>query len=353
MTVLFSPFRIDSGTVQPHNSVTESSFYKHIPADLPDADRMRLLLSWCTTRVMNTPPDKSLPKLSVKGTSILQAAQEKMLRLLSEKQVDTRTSASQDDSTLPKLKNEQNESNRRFEVTYTAQIRAYVLFLPTCSLYSPTFRAEKEDEAWKNAIHSYDSYFRKRQAQLEETLIPMSAKSRGKQKATAIDDALDDSQPESLPDRFKAGLAFARSVVKSSPDPSLQQGLKDLEFNVDTLNDRLSRTRAIANIADRAISARFTRLAAEANMEPSHLPGTSLLTDGTPDTDPRELLQALVRVDSQRPLAKVGDAARRAAREVQRIEEKGIEALGERRLTGVPPTPRTPRRGSTPGRERQ
>ena len=72
--------------------------------------------------------------------------------------------------------------------------------------------------------------------------------------------------------------------------------------------------------------------------------------------DVQDVFRALSRVDMARKPAQVGDAARRAAREVQRAQEGG-HAFGERRLTGVaPPTPRkppgTPRRATTPARGR-
>ena len=72
--------------------------------------------------------------------------------------------------------------------------------------------------------------------------------------------------------------------------------------------------------------------------------------------DPRDLLRALARVDSERPPKDVGDSVRRARREVQRA---GAGEGGERRLTsvgagaGAAATAGTPgRRGGTPGRER-
>lgn len=72
-------------------------------------------------------------------------------------------------------------------------------------------------------------------------------------------------------------------------------------------------------------------------------------------TDPQDLLRALSRADAERPQSQVGDAARRAAREVQRAHDAG-GGLSERRLTVAPPTPRkppgTPRRANTPGRAR-
>ena len=86
----------------------------------------------------------------------------------------------------------------------------------------------------------------------------------------------------------------------------------------------------------------------------SYLPTTASRVPST--TDPQDLLRALSRVDARRPQAQVGDAARRAAREVQRAADAN-GGLAERRITGVaPPTPRkppgTPRRGTTPGKGR-
>lgn len=73
-------------------------------------------------------------------------------------------------------------------------------------------------------------------------------------------------------------------------------------------------------------------------------------------TDPQDLLGAMSRLDADRPQTQVGDAARRAAKEVQRAQD-ARGGIAERRLTGVPPpTPRkppgTPRRATTPARGR-
>lgn len=108
------------------------------------------------------------------------------------------------------------------------------------------------------------------------------------------------------------------------------------------------------------------------------MPGSSAAhARGPVKLDPQELLRALTRVDSQRSSDKVSEPARRAAREVRRAEESGA-VLGvsgnERRLTFTEPggggylnggsgagmgglqtpkkMPGTPRRGSTPGRDR-
>ena len=70
--------------------------------------------------------------------------------------------------------------------------------------------------------------------------------------------------------------------------------------------------------------------------------------------DPQDLFRALSLVDRKRPPGMVGDAARRAARDVARAGESGIGAIGERPVQKVPTTPRrgdrTIRRDRTPAR---
>src|SRR6266511_2793202 len=56
---------------QPHNSVLESSFYKHIDTDLHDPERIRQLLIWCSLRAAAAPASSSsaskLPPLSAEA----------------------------------------------------------------------------------------------------------------------------------------------------------------------------------------------------------------------------------------------------------------------------------------------
>src|ERR1700736_3918052 len=40
---------------QPHTSVSDSSFYKHIDCDLPGSSRARQLLIWCSSRALSAP----------------------------------------------------------------------------------------------------------------------------------------------------------------------------------------------------------------------------------------------------------------------------------------------------------
>ena len=72
----------------------------------------------------------------------------------------------------------------------------------------------------------------------------------------------------------------------------------------------------------------------------------SLPLPSSSNDDPQDLIRALTRVDTERPPGDVGDAARRAKREVQRSN-----GGSERRLTNVGGFG-TPRRERTPGRDR-
>lgn len=127
----------------PHNSVSETSFYKHIDYDLPDSERLRQLLIWCTIRASGTttfsssstpskpksaPKDVQLPKLSAKATQALNKVQDDIVRMLAERKIDLSLYGGPDPSQAGpsgvKLReNEQNLKNKDFEVKYSQQIR--------------------------------------------------------------------------------------------------------------------------------------------------------------------------------------------------------------------------------------
>lgn len=235
----------------------------------------------------------------------------------------------------------------------------------------------------------------------------MSAKARGKRRATGdLDDGESHFMPHEheLPPPFHPTLLLAKSVLGHRPtgdervpgrrgvsrsnltreelDAEIKRRLPTLEFKIDQLFSFASSARATTDIAEQALNERFDILAAnlasrlapfppvqDAGTTGSAAAATQLLTTyvahpagaraaGASGTaDPRDLLRALARVDQERPPAQVGDAARRAAREVQRANEVGAAVVGDRPLTGVPPatprkTPGTPRRGTTPSRDR-
>jgi len=156
----------------------------------------------------------------------------------------------------------------------------------------------------------------------------------------------------------------------------------EVEYKVDFVRFRASAVRTMVMVAEEMLDMRFAMLRraldlrgggevmpgmmgvqAEggADVLRTYVRGTRWdggMVGGGQNHDPMALLRALARVDGERPPAMVGDAARRAVREVQRVEESGgIGVIGERKFTGVPMTPRkmpgTPRRGNTPGRDRE
>lgn len=121
---------------QPHNSVSESSFYKHIDCDLPDAERVRQLLIWCSSRAASNSttsspkdPPQALPPLSAQGIQLLKSVQDDVVRMLAERKIDLSLyppEASGSVVTEPQKENEQNVTNRGWEVTYGTHIQRCV-----------------------------------------------------------------------------------------------------------------------------------------------------------------------------------------------------------------------------------
>ncbi|KAI0707056.1 Mis12-Mtw1 protein family-domain-containing protein [Earliella scabrosa] len=357
----------------PHTSVSVSSFFKHIDSDLPEPQRARQLLIWCSNRSMNDLADqtsqastsrrtstnsgKDPPPLSPAQADILKRTEETLIRMLAEKKVDTNVyggAGSQNgDAQRPLKENEQNVKNRAREARFNAHIQ----------------RSKQEAEAWKELSDSYDAHKKSVQAEMEKRRRALAAaKSKGKERASADD--LDDWDVErrDLPDQFLASgsVDLARGIVsnRSTGDPSLQGRLKDLEYTMDRLhtfaNSAIQTTRVAEGNLDRRFALLNISLVSRSQPAPptAHSDPTALSSyiipsqPRPPATDPQDLLRALSRIDADRPQ---GDAARRAVREVQRAADS---SAGERRLTGgvPPPTPRkppgTPRRATTPGRGR-
>ena len=132
-------------TDQPHNSVSDTSLYKHIDVDLPDSERIRQLLIWSSLRAAATPtsssqhpssssqppPPPPLPPLSAKAVQVLKSVQEDIVKMLAEKRIDLSLYSPEADSsskTKPQdlLANEQNVRNRQWEVTYSDYIKQSV-----------------------------------------------------------------------------------------------------------------------------------------------------------------------------------------------------------------------------------
>jgi kinetochore protein Mis13/DSN1 len=264
-------------------------------------------------------------------------------------------------------------------------------------------RAQEEDEEWKRVRYFYDGQKKKMQAELEERRAradppTQSSKAKGKRKATGdrVMGSDEDWNPREheLGADFRAGVGLAKAVLgmrsmgeervvgpaaarvglgSGEKEAEVNRLLQGVEFKLDQLHTFTNTARKATNIAERDLDRRFDLLsrALDARSNPpssdlalssAHILSTYIPRAGSGETDPQELMRALAKIDSERPPAKVGDAARRAAREVQRAEESRIGAVGDRRLTGVPlvggiqtprKTPGTPKRGSTSGRERE
>ncbi|KAF8650299.1 hypothetical protein AX16_005307 [Volvariella volvacea WC 439] len=400
----------------PHNSIGEGNFYKHIDAELPETERIRQLFIWCLSRatsqhnasILSNSPPSTLPPLTDKALKVLKAGQENALRLLAEKEVDLSpygpliNGQSRGSGQGENLKeNQQNVTNRNWEVTYGAQIK----------------RAQEEDDAWKRVNYFYDSYVKKIQAAADKQMSLLKdyeerlARSKGKGRATeGVDDTSFEPDPDleefwrpreiDVPDNLRPALVLVNSILSPKTpegrtesrrkslstaaieiddlDAEVTKRLPDVEFQLDCLRTFASEVRGTMRVAEDKLDRDFSMLKLNLASRSSSLPqhssaessssvnaGSQLLmtylppevrnTNAPPGPNPRDLFRALSRVDKERPPAKVGDAARRAAREVQRAGESGFAAVGERKLTGMHTprkTPATPRRGSTPARDR-
>ncbi|EMD31504.1 hypothetical protein CERSUDRAFT_100359 [Gelatoporia subvermispora B] len=361
---------------QPHTSVSDTSFYKHIDCELPEPQRARQLLIWCSHRAMNATSDpssqastskrsskksgKDPPPLSETGSQLLKRVQDRVIRMLAEKQIDTNVYSPEDASSRPPThlkQNEQNVKNRAREARFNAHIQ----------------RMKAEEDAWleiSNTFNAYRSSILTECERLEKRHQNfVSARAKGKQRATVDDLDAWEVEERYLPEHFRGRgqIELARSVIQATPDDEspLRARLRDLEFKLDHLhglaNSALESTRVSQADLDRRFALLNISLVSRSQSAPpstsalsSYLPPT--LSRPHPTTDPQDLLRALSRIDASRPQAQVGDAARRAVREVQRAADAS-GGLAERKLTGVPPpTPRkppgTPRRATTPGRGR-
>ena len=268
-------------------------------------------------------------------------------------------------------------------------------------------RFQAEEESWKKVSYGYDAYAKKLQSSLEKRAADlqldsqaMSAKAKGKRRATGdvsdLEINLIPQDHELLPE-FHPALALAKSVLghrsvgddriagggrrastrsnlnREEMEAEIKHRLQSLEYKVDRIFSFTSAARTTTNIAEKALNERFDILTANLTSRINPFPqpaeevgsgsSTQLLSTYVAEPrskstapDPMDLMRALARVDEERPPTQVGDAARRAAREVQWADERGVVAVGGRRLTEVPATPKktpaTPRRGNTPSRDR-
>lgn len=369
---------------QPHATVSDSSFYKHIDCDLPDPQRARQLLVWSAARAMtriseasssssksqsksrasSSGSGKDPPPLDERRKQILKTVQDDFIRMLAEKKIDTPVyshgldgQAGDERNLKP---NEQNVKNKEREIKFREHIE----------------RASAEADAWTQVDHFYNSYITNSKTDLERRRQalqpPSSGKSKGKQRAVSQEppddwgwllpreDELSDTFREKIdPDLIKRIMSDVRSESRNI----LDERIAGVHFKVDSLFSFFHSAVQTTNVAESELDYRFSLLSLALSTRSRSLPPSSQSSSLSshlpiqrgssqhPPEDQQDLFRALSRVDMDRPPAKVGDAARRAVREVQRVKEGGGFA-GERRLTGLPSgvgaTPRkipgTPRR---------
>ena len=255
-----------------------------------------------------------------------------------------------------------------------------------CTVAHELYRAKAEDQAWVEVSQFYNSYRENSESALKRQPL-LSAKSKGKQRATHTE--IWSTMGRELPPQFQGqkGVDVAlRLIEEASTSTGSSTKVKErltgielkvclVEFSIlyppshklcvqlDDVNQKsraaLECTHRIEDELDRRF-ADLDSVITSTNVLPpiprdTLLPRLPHIPHGSNPhpivTDPHDVLHALSRIDMQRPPTQVGDSARRAAREVQRANES---SNAERKLTGVPNTPRkapgTPRRAGTPGR---
>lgn len=337
---------------QPHASVSDSSFYKHIDCDLPEPQRARQLLVWSAARALtrlsepsssskpSRPPSKGSnssrgkdpPPLDDDKKALLKTVQEDFIRMLAERKIDT--SVYSRDKTPCKgtnLKpNEQNVKNRAREVTFQEHIN----------------RAQAEAEAWGRVDNFYHAYQVNSRAELESRhalFKPPSAKAKGKQRAVSQEPSADDwswliPHPEELSPGFESRIDLKRitEVMAGEPrtrdtheDP-LDEDIDELRWKLDRLFGWVSSAVQMTDVVETEIDHRFMLLShallSLSLPPPPPLPRSSSRGCGSsstgvaaqlalvqmhrgrghppihpPGESPRDILRALSRIDKQWP----------------------------------------------------
>lgn len=130
---------------QPHKTVNDSSFFKHIDADIPDPQRARQLLIWLTARGTSHPPvpsssSKPKPKRHMTAehkADLTSSLLEDTMKQLVEGQIDTNTYSNSmiggvrtGDGPLPENYllegNSMNVANRTREAKFAENLKRYV-----------------------------------------------------------------------------------------------------------------------------------------------------------------------------------------------------------------------------------
>ncbi|KAF8508094.1 Mis12-Mtw1 protein family-domain-containing protein [Hysterangium stoloniferum] len=321
---------------QPHASVSSSNFHKHIDRELPEAHRARHLLAWCASRTSAQPvsSDPPLPPLTAEGATMLREVEKEVQKMLDEQRIEIIfNSRTEEDG--QKKPHEQNVKNLKREDDFMRYIE----------------QCKREGEAWTSVIQSYNA----RQA---STLDSLSRQSKPSSSTEWIPP--DPSDPLYEREIQAAQLAHRciESAARKRSGSPLTLRLAEVENKVDRVHSALHIAQQFSTRVTRHLDKRFealsTALAARGKTVPR--PGESSVLNqlvsndtGPSAPDTHALLRALTRTDVAQQKS-MGEAARKAARDVQRVAAAATPA-GERRFTAVAPrtvAPGTPRRPGTP-----
>lgn len=371
---------------QPHPSVSTANFHKHIDRELPEAHRARHLLVWCASRTSARTSSSSsskadnppLPPLTAEGATILQEVQKEVQKMLTEQRIDISFSSRIEvDGDRPTVRqHEQNAKNLKREDDFMRHIDRLVFRLRTAWFYAYfVARCKRESDAWTSVIQLYNA----RQASTVDAL------SRQRHQSGTSTEWIPPESSDPLHERELQGAQLARrcneKASRKQENTPLSLRLAEIESKVDRAHSSLHISQQLTNRATRHLDKRFEALASAlaarsqptvqpsevstlANLMSGDVNATSATGMGAPP-DTLDILRALARTDVERPRQEVGEAARKAVRDVQRMNATGTPgrgvaaaagvsgggtSVGERRLTAVTPraAPGTPRRPGTP-----
>ncbi|KAF7762288.1 hypothetical protein Agabi119p4_8881 [Agaricus bisporus var. burnettii] len=342
----------------PPNTVPEGTFFKHIDCDLPETERVRQLLTWCAIRSSgsssfsrSSTPVKRKPTLGLsdKAAAVSTRVKDEFIRRLVERKtrLNLYGGAAIAEGSLAK-ENEQNTRNKNLDIKYSQDIR----------------QMEEEEDMRKKVLYAFEEYVKRQSAVEEASSVYLSEKASGKRRQIENDEEYEDLLPDlhDLPSDMRKSLdLILRSRTSTELLPAINTLTPDVNYKLDRLGSFINAAQATMRVAEDMLNERFRLL--HANLEKRRGGASGDGGDGVdvvknyvekeaPLGGLRDLLRSLSQIDSARHPSKIGDSARRAAKEVKRIGDGG------RRLTAVYPnggTPRkapgTPRRQGTPGRE--
>ncbi|CAE6492718.1 unnamed protein product [Rhizoctonia solani] len=184
-----------SSRATPHASVPPDTFYRHVDPDLPDALRLRQILSWTASRASDKQP-ASKPSPIVQD--LLKSIQSQTIKRLASGQINTTISASRtSDSSKPLPPHPKNVTNAQA----ISKLEAY------------NQSCQAEDNAWSELIAAYNS----QQAQVVAALNSTAEK---------------EPKEIELDESWREGMQLVKEVLRT-----VKEGVGDGEEADDEMSD--------------------------------------------------------------------------------------------------------------------